>query len=178
MSRTRFLTDEQRAVLAPLLPAQRPATGRPRRDDRQVLDGIIYRYRTGVAWRDLPERFGPWQTVCKRHRLRAGDATLDRVRQRLPAQADASGEVGWDVSVDSSVVRVHQHAANAPRDHTGGPTELPNYRNRLEEPTDHAIGRSRAGLSTKIHSMVDHACRGLVVLIGPGQAAIAPCSSR
>ncbi|WP_167203077.1 transposase [Actinomyces respiraculi] len=84
-ARTCFLTDEQRAVLAPLLSAQRPATGRPRRDDRQVLDGVIYCYRTGVAWRGLSERFGPWQTVCKRDRLRAGDATLDGVDQRPPA---------------------------------------------------------------------------------------------
>lgn len=123
VSRTRFLTDEQWALLSPLLPPQRPATGRPRRDHRQVLDGIIYRYRTGIAWRDLPDCFGPWQTVWKRHRAWAGDGTLDEVHQVLLALCDGQGALAWDVSVDSSVVRAHQHATNTTR-HTGGAVEL------------------------------------------------------
>lgn len=117
------VSDEQWEVLEGLLPPQRPVVGRPRRDHRQVLEGIIYRYRTGVAWRDLPERFGPWQTVWKRHRAWAADGTLDRVHQALMARADAAGAVDWGVSVDSSVVRAHQHATNVSR-HTGGPVEL------------------------------------------------------
>lgn len=118
-SRLWLISDEQWDVLRGLLPPQRPATGRPRRDHRQVLEGIIYRYRTGVAWRDLPERFGPWKTVWKRHRAWAGDGTLDRVHQALMARADALGELDWGVSVDASVVRAHQHATNTTR-HTGG----------------------------------------------------------
>lgn len=89
-----------------------------------MLEGIIYCFRMGVAWRDLPECFGRWKTVWKRHRLWAGDGALDRVHQCLLADADARGEVGWDVSVDSSVVCAHQHATNAPRAHTRGPCRV------------------------------------------------------
>ena len=65
--------------------------------NRRVVEGIIYRYRTGMAWRDLPaEVFGPWQTVWKRHRRYAGDGTWDKVLTELLAQADAAGEAGLD----------------------------------------------------------------------------------
>lgn len=67
----------------------------------------MYRYRTGIAWRDLPEQFGLWQTGWKRHRRFSLDGTWDR----LHAAADATGQLDWQVRVDSTVVRVHQHAA-------------------------------------------------------------------
>jgi transposase len=85
--------------------------------------GIVYRYRTGVAWRDLPEEFGPWQTVWKRHRRFSVDGTWDRLLTRLLADADAAGDIDWTVSVDSTINRAHQHAATLPR-HTGGTAEL------------------------------------------------------
>lgn len=88
-----------------------------------VVEGIIYRYRAGIAWRDLPERFGPWQTVWKRHRRFSGDGTWDAILTVLLAEADAAGLIDWEVSVDSTVNRAHQHATNLPR-HTGGPVEL------------------------------------------------------
>jgi transposase len=94
-----------------------------------VVEGIVYRYRTGIAWRDLPREFGPWQTVWKRHARFSRDGTWDRLLTRLQAQADAAGELDWQVSVDSTVVRVHQHGATArrssskPTSHTGGTTE-------------------------------------------------------
>jgi transposase len=94
-----------------------------------VVEGIVYRYRTGVAWRDLPREFGPWQTVWKRHARFSRDGTWDRLLTRLQAEADAAGELDWRVSVDSTVVRVHQHGATArrsvsrPTSHTGGATE-------------------------------------------------------
>jgi transposase len=75
----------------------------------------VHRYRTGVAWRDLPERFGPWQTVWKRHHRFATDGTWDRLLTALQADADAAGHLDWDVSVDSSVIRAHQHSATAKR---------------------------------------------------------------
>ena len=86
----------------------------------------MYRYRTGIAWRDLPrEQFGPWQTVWKRHRRFAGDGTWDRVLGVLLAQADADGELDWTVSVDSTINRAHQHATNTkrPENATGGAVE-------------------------------------------------------
>jgi len=75
----------------------------------------VHRYRTGVAWRDLPERFGPWQTVWKRHHRFATDGTWDKLLMVIQADADAAGQLVWNVSVDSSVVRAHQHSATAKR---------------------------------------------------------------
>ena len=115
MSRKQLLTDEQWALVEPLLPPQRSGRGRPMRDHRQVVEGVIYRYRCGIAWRDLPDEFGPWQTVWKRHRRFSGDGTWDRVHQALVARADAAGAVDWVVSVDSTINRAHQHATNLPR---------------------------------------------------------------
>jgi transposase len=88
---------------------------RPWRDHRQVVEGIVFRYRTGVAWRDLPERFGPWQTVWKRHHRFSTDGTWDSLLRVIQAEADAAGVLDWDVSVDSSIVRAHQHSATAKR---------------------------------------------------------------
>src|SRR5680860_1424782 len=68
MDREMLLDDAQWALIEPLLPPQHSGKGRPMRDHRQVIEGVIYRYRCGIAWRDLPGSFGPWQTVWKRHR--------------------------------------------------------------------------------------------------------------
>jgi Putative transposase of IS4/5 family (DUF4096) len=73
----------------------------------------FHRIRTGAHWRDLPERFGPWKTVSERHRLWPADGTWEYLLQQIQAAADADGEVDWDISVDSSTVRAHQHAAGA-----------------------------------------------------------------
>ena len=100
MSRTQALTDAQWALISPLMPSSDGKQGKPFGDHRQVVEGIIYRYRTGIAWRDVPAEFGPWQTVWKRHRRLAGDGTWDRVLGALQADADAAGLIDWEVSVD------------------------------------------------------------------------------
>ena len=122
MSRRSVLSDAQWETIQPLLPAQRPWSGRPRRDHRQVVEGIIYRYRCGIAWRDLPADFGPWQTVWKRHRAWAADGTWDRILDALLVRADADGELDWSVAVDSTICRAHQHGTNLERT-TGGTVE-------------------------------------------------------
>lgn len=122
MTRTESLTDGQWALIEPLMPSATGA-GRPFRDHRMVVEGIIYRYRTGIAWRDLPACFGPWQTVWKRHRRFSGDGTWDAILTALLGAADAAGLIDWEVSVDSTINRAHQHATNLPRA-TGGPGEL------------------------------------------------------
>jgi len=109
------LSDEAWARIAPLLPSSDGCRGRPFRDHRQVVEGIVFRFRTGMAWRDLPAEFGPWQTVWKRHHRFCLDGTWDRLLSVVQADADAAGELNWQVSADSSVMRVHQHGLNAPR---------------------------------------------------------------
>jgi transposase len=115
VTREAVLDDDQWALIQPLLPPQRSGRGRPMRDHRQVVEGVIYRYRCGIPWRDLPATFGPWKTVWKRHRRFSGDGTWDKVLAALLAQADAAGRVDWTVSVDSTINRAHQHATNLPR---------------------------------------------------------------
>ena len=80
-----------------------------------VINGVLFRVRTGVPWRDLPERFGPWETVYKRHRRWSADGTWQLLLSRVQAVQDASGGIDWDASVDSTTVRAHQHAAGASR---------------------------------------------------------------
>ncbi|GAA3835384.1 IS5 family transposase [Streptomyces coacervatus] len=170
----RLLTDEQWARLAPCLPRNAGKAGRPFADHRRIIEGIIYRYRTGIPWRDLPrEAFGPWQTVWKRHRRWAADGTWDTVLTQLTAQADSIGGIDWTVSMDSTINRAHQHATNTarPEKDTGAATrhsksEAPATRG---EPAGHAIGRSRGGLTTKIHHAVDGNGRPLAVIVTPGQ---------
>ena len=79
MSRTEVLTDEMWARIEPVLPPLKGAMGRPRSPYRPLVEGAIYRLRTGMAWRDLPREFGPWQTVWKRHYEFAHDGTWDKV---------------------------------------------------------------------------------------------------
>ncbi|MDG4826664.1 transposase [Asanoa sp. WMMD1127] len=88
-----LLTDEQWARIRPLLSTPRTTVGRPAAPHRQLVEAIIYRDRAGIAWRDLPPRFGAWQTAWKRHRRWSADGTWDRVRAVLdrleePGQRD------------------------------------------------------------------------------------------
>jgi transposase len=117
------LTDAEWARIEPLMPAPSPAGGRRFADHRLVFEGIVYRFRAGIAWRDLPAQFGPWQTVWKRHRRFSGDGTWDRILAEVLADADAQGRIDWALSVDSTINRAHQHATNLPRA-TGGSVEL------------------------------------------------------
>ncbi len=109
------LTNDEWMRLEPHLPKSGGRGGRWR-DHRLVINGILFRVRTGVPWRDLPERFGSWKTVYERHRRWSADGTWDRILQAVLADADAHGRVDWSmVSVDSTSCRAHQHAAGAPR---------------------------------------------------------------
>ncbi len=114
MSRDQVLTEDQWKIIEPMLPSSKGKQSRPYRDHRQVLNGIMFRYR--CAWRDLPEQFGPWQTVWKRHAKFSRDGTWDAILAQLLAQADAAGQLDWQVSIDSTVARVHQHGANTRRE--------------------------------------------------------------
>jgi transposase len=108
------LNDEQWARLRPLLPPPSQGRGRPRRDDRLIVDGILWRLATGVPWRDLPERFGPWRTVYSRFRRWQERGVWERVLAALQAGAAARGDLDWSLHfLDGTTVRAHQHAAGA-----------------------------------------------------------------
>ncbi|MGA6159756.1 transposase [Stenotrophomonas sp. NPDC087984] len=94
-------------------------------DHRRVINGGLFRARTGVPWPDLPDRYGPWQTVYERHRRWSADGTWQVILQELQIEADAGDPDGaltrqvsrqqWTVNIDSTSCRAHQHAAGAPR---------------------------------------------------------------
>ncbi|MER0484594.1 IS5 family transposase [Streptomyces sp. Edi2] len=170
--------------LRPFLPVSNRRCGRWR-DHQQVIDAILHRVRTGVQWRDLPERFGPWKTVYERHRLWSADGTWERLLQQVQAEADAAGEVDWDIAVDSTIVRAHQHAARSDRATAG--TRLKGGRrggtpgrNTVAGPDrppggggagGEGLGRSRGGFTSKLHLSADGRCRPLSLAVTGGQRA-------
>jgi putative transposase len=124
MIRTGVISDALWEMIEPVLPSGAGRRGRPWRDHRWVLEAIAWRFRTGCPWRDLPAEFGPWQTVWKRHRRWSTDGTYQRIFERVLAAGYGAGKLDELVSVDSTVVRAHQHAAGAPTaKHTGGGVE-------------------------------------------------------
>jgi transposase len=116
------LTDHAWAKIAPLLPCNgRRGDLRDRgsigqwQDHRRVINGVLWRVRTGTPWRDVPARYGPWQTCYDRFVRWRRDGTWDRLLAHAQTNADAVGELEWVISVDSTSVRAHQHAAGARR---------------------------------------------------------------
>ncbi|UQB34127.1 IS5 family transposase [Pseudomonas tremae] len=134
--------------------------GRPRSDDRLVLHGILWILCSGAAWRDLPERFGPWSTVYQRFRDWRDDGTFERILERLHIRLNQEGLIDLDTwMIDSTAVRATRASSGAGK--KGGP----------EEPLDHALGRSRGGLTTKIHMVCDANGVPLRFMLSPGQAS-------
>ncbi|WP_242537092.1 IS5 family transposase [Streptomyces albidoflavus] len=157
------ITDAMWDRIEPLMPAD-PVRGRRWADHRRTLEAIAWKYRTCSPWRDLPEKLGSFQTAHKRLIRWAVDGTWERILAAILAVADAGGDVGWTVSVDSTVCRAHQHSAGARKK---GLPDRP-------EPEDHALGRSRGGLSTKVHLASDSRARPLSMHVTAGQAGDAP----
>ena len=108
------LADKAWEQIAPLLP-ENGRRGKQWQDHRKVVNGILWKLRTGAPWRDLPERYGPWQTCYDRFARWRRDGTWDRLLARVQTKLDAVGEIEWEVSVDSTIARAHQHAAGARR---------------------------------------------------------------
>lgn len=107
------LTDAQWARLSALLPA--PAkTGRPPRDLRHAVNAVYWILATGAPWRDLPERYGPWQTAYGRWKRWKDEGVWRSALEALQREADAKGELDWALHfVDGSVVRAQRSAAGA-----------------------------------------------------------------
>jgi transposase len=121
----------------------------------------------GAPWRDVPERFGNWNTIYKNFNRWAQGGVWARVLEKVQSLAHRVGDLDWVASIDSTIVRVHQHGATLPRV-TGASS---NYKMFGEEPSDHAIGRCRGGLTTKSHLVCDGKGRALAFILTPGQAA-------
>ncbi|MFI9636027.1 IS5 family transposase [Nocardia sp. NPDC051929] len=165
------LTDAQWARLEPLLPTpKRP--GRPSGwTRRRLLDGIRWRIRVGCPWRDVPPQYGSWQAIYALFRRWTRAGVWAAVLRQLQAIADAAAQIGWLVSVDSTIMRAHPHAAGARR-HGDRQVEPPG--GHRAEPTDHALGRSRGGWGTKLHLACEHGLRPLSLLLTAGQAGDSP----
>jgi transposase len=102
------LRDDQWARIEGLLPGRIGHVGMTARNNRLFVDAVLYRYRAGIPWRDLPERFGSWKAVHTRFGRWARAGVWERVLQRLAADADTEYAM-----LDSTVVRAHQRSAGA-----------------------------------------------------------------
>ncbi|WP_412842101.1 IS5 family transposase [Brucella pseudintermedia] len=147
------LTDEEWAIIAPLLPTK--VRGVARVDDRRVINGILWQFRTGAPWRDVPERYGPRTTLYNRFVRWQAAGVWDRLLEAVSTAYD--GDI---VMIDSSCVRVHQHGAAIKGGQSGD--------------DDRCMGRSRGGLTTKIHALVDAEGRPIHLTLTAGQAGDAP----
>src|SRR4051794_38461699 len=128
------LRDDQWDRIKDLLPGRPGSVGVTAADNKLFVEAVLYRYRAGIPWRDLPDRLGDWKDVHQRFTRRAQYGVWHRVFQHLAGDADNEYAM-----IDSTIVRAHQHSAGAPK----------------KAGEDQAIGRSRGGLSTKIHTLVD-----------------------
>jgi transposase len=127
------LRDDQWDRIKDFLPGREGYVGGTAEDNRLFVEAVLYRFRTGCPWRDLPERFGSWKTVHQRFSRWAKTGVFERIFKMLASDYDNEY-----MMIDATIVRAHQHSASARK------------KNGVQ-----AIGRSRGGLTTKIHALVD-----------------------
>ena len=152
------LSDEEWAIIQPLLPQK--SRGVPRVDDRRVINGILWRFRTGAPWRDVPERYGPRTTLYNRFVRWRAAGVWDRLLDAVSAAYDG------DIVMIDSVLRSGPPARR--RRQKGGP----------EAGGDRCMGRSRGGLTTKIDALVDAEGRPVRIALTAGQAGDAPAAEQ
>nr|WP_201782673.1 IS5 family transposase [Calothrix sp. 336/3] len=148
MTRRYALRDDQWERIKDLLPGRKETVGVTAKDNRLFVEAVMYRYRAGIPWRDLPERFGDFRVVHTRFSRWAKRGVWQRVFEALADDADNEYAM-----IDSTIVRAHQHSAGARGD-----------------ASSEAIGRSKGGLSTKIHALVDALGNPIGFHLTPGQA--------
>src|SRR3954452_18276906 len=149
--------------MEPLMPT---VTGRsrPSTDHRLAVEGMAWKYRTGAPWRDVPERFGKWNSIYQRFNRWAENGTWEKLLAEVQTQADAAGRsTGSCPSTPRSRVCI-----STARPSRGTQGALPNHKNPWFEPPDHGIGRSRGGLTTKLHVVCDGRGRPLGMMITGG----------
>ena len=157
------LTDEDWERIEPMLPGN-GRRGTQWSGHRTVIDGILWRLRTGAPWRDIPGGYGPWQTCYARFVRWGHDGTWVRILHALQAHADAVGHIDWDgrgrgprLDPRQGAPWRHQGEARAGQGREKGALE------------DEWLGRSRGGLTTKIHLCADGTARPLSVVVTAGQ---------
>ena len=148
------IRDEDWDRIKDLLPGREGLPGVTARDNRLFIDAVLWIAKTGAPWRDLPERFGPWNSVWRRFDRWARNGRWQKVFEVLQ-----DPDLEWLI-LDSTVIRAHQHAAGARKeaDGTGGQG-------------DQALGRSRGGFGTKIHAAVSGLMLPVRILLTAGQEA-------
>ena len=109
------LRDDQWDRIKDLLPGREGHVGVTAKDNRLFVEAVLYRYRAGIPWRDLPERFGDWKQVHTRHTRWAETGVWERVFKALAVDADNEYAM-----IDSTIVRAHQHSAGARKKRTAG----------------------------------------------------------
>ncbi len=152
------LTDAEWNAIRHFLPSRSGGKpGRPWKEHRTVINGILWILHTGSAWRDLPQEFGCWQTVYNRFRRWVNENLWDRIYARLLRRADEVGQIDRSLwCADGSVIRAHRAAAGM----------LPQSDENDEL---NALGRSRGGYSTKLHLLTDGEGTVLACTATPGQ---------
>jgi len=139
------LTDAQWERLRPLLPERATGRGRPRADDRVIVDGMLWRLATGSPWRDPPTAFGSWRTVYSRFRRWQLAGVWDRVLAALQAEGDAAGDLDWSLHfIDGASVRAHQHGAGAKKGALIGPLDAAVVGSRPNSISVPSAGASRS----------------------------------
>jgi transposase len=148
------ITDEQWDPIKDLLPGREGQPGVTAKDNRLFIDAVLWIAKTGAPWRDLPERFGNWNSVWRRFDRWARKGVWQKVFDALQ-----DPDLEWLI-LDSTIIRAHPHAAGARKkaDGTGGQDEQ-------------ALGRSRGGFGTKIHAAVSGLMLPVVLLLSGGQEA-------
>ncbi|EKS9916810.1 TPA: IS5 family transposase, partial [Burkholderia multivorans] len=150
-----LLSDEVWKKIEAILPGKEGDRGRTAMDNRWFLEAVLWIGRTGSPWRDLPVQFGRWHTVYIRFSRWRRKGVWQRVVHALAGETEIE-----HILIDSTIVRAHQHSAGALK--KGGPQ---------------ALGRSRGGLSTKLHVAVDATGRPLRLIITEGQVADISCAN-
>lgn len=144
--------------------------GRPWKDHRPLVNGILWHLHTGAPWPDTPERYGPWQTVYDRFNRWRKDGTWAKILDALLLCLDKAGLIDRELwLVDASVIRASRAAAGAKTKLSPPPTLAGPEAVRLQEPPEHALGRSQGGFSTKVHLICEGHSTLLAVWVTPGQ---------
>jgi transposase len=147
MLRRHEISDQQWTVIKDLLPGQEGDPGATAKDNRVFVNAVFWIAKTGAPWRDLPERFGNWNSVFQRFNRWCKTGVFMTVMEHLK-----DPDLGV-LLLDSTIIRAHQHAAGA----EGSSAE------------NEALGRSRGGFSTKLHVACDGLGKPVTIVLTPGQ---------